>query len=258
MTTLFDIALAVQRKIGDGKRATAGASTTTTLVCTDMNEADDFWNGGTVFFISGVTLLNNTSAVVSDFAAATDTATLPTQAAAPTGAVFEIYTQRFSKQAILKAVNQALESLEVPDWDESTAVTADTLRYALPAGVRRVRRVEVGTHTDGWEEHHYWREQDGYILFTKHEPTDTDDYIRLEYAKTPASVSGDSSTIDNAIPLHRLVLEAVVNCLRFRLFQVGTDEPNTETMLKDYMQQLAIERNRSPIEVKHAAKFAHW
>jgi hypothetical protein len=259
MTILFDVMLGIQRRIGDGKHGQADSGNVTILVDTELNEADDYWNGGTVFFISGVTLLNNKTAVVTDFTASSDTVTFATQAAAiSSSVVYEIYTQKFDRQLMVKAINQAMGMIDIPDWDESTTVTANTLRYALPTGVSRVRRVQVGNHTDGWEDHNWWREEDGYLMFYKSEPDDTSDSIRMQYAKNNAAVNADSDTIDPALVLDRLIEEAIVNILTFRLFQIGTDEPNTMELLKFHQGQLAIARSKHPQAVKHAPRYADW
>lgn len=57
------------------------SATTTTIVCDELTEADDFWNNAQVIFTSGK--LTGQGFAVSDFVAATDTLTVATMPVAP-------------------------------------------------------------------------------------------------------------------------------------------------------------------------------
>ena len=95
-------------------------------------------------------------------------------------------------------------------------------------------------------------------MYYKNGATDTDDTIRILYAKKHTTLTATTDTIDPAVPFSRLVAEAVLNCLTFRRFQVGTDEPRLDDLIKRYDQIVMIERNKHPMVVKYADTYATW
>ena len=83
----------VSKIIGTNKvtGTATGGSTTTIIDTTNLTQADDYWNWGTVVFTSGDN--NGDSRKIVDFVAATDTATVdyPFDNAVAAGDTFEIY-----------------------------------------------------------------------------------------------------------------------------------------------------------------------
>jgi hypothetical protein len=88
----------------------AGGSTTT-IVCDELTEADDFWNNAQVMFTSGK--LTGQGFAVSDFVASTDTLTVATMPIAPaTGDTFNICTLGDDVSAVDKLVTTDVPTLE--------------------------------------------------------------------------------------------------------------------------------------------------
>ncbi len=133
---------------------TATGGSTSTVVDTARTEADDYWNNCWLY-VSDTTddaAPKDEEALVSDFAAATDTLTLATPLAAAVGAGDTYELRRyFAASMIHSAINLALEDaqyqLRQEAEDTTLVILEDTYDYTLPDAVEHVQKIEWLEHT---------------------------------------------------------------------------------------------------------------
>jgi len=106
---------------------------------------------------------------------------------------------------MVDAINVALQEIgKVTKIDATLTVTNDATTYSLPSGVRNVVRVEVarGTSSDTtYDKVGNWREVEGTIYLAKELPYTTGNTIRIYYNDTHDSVSDDTDTISDDVPI---------------------------------------------------------
>lgn len=231
MATLASATLDLARTL-PGWNVVEGAATggsTTTLV--DANfpwlvdgtnpPADDYYNGGTVWFLTGD--LAGKSALVTDWARATKTATFGTQThAVAAGVQYAIVPKDYPLFILRQRVNLALSRIGNVD-QRSTSLTTVTNQqsYTLPAGVSNVKRVEIARTTAApyaYGVHHQWREIGGALEFMEaYQPSETGHIIRLTYAAPLARLDEDADTIPDLIHPELVRWWSVYEALRWKV-----------------------------------------
>lgn len=243
-------------------RSTA-AGTTTTLIDTGLDEPDDFFNKGTVFFLSG-TLAYGT-AVITDYDSATGTISFSSQDNAPgTGVYYAIADANYPREALVAAINGALSELgPYPEiYENATFITvADQESYTLPTGVYNVKKVFVATSTTspyGWTENTGWMELGGSLYFDMEEPSESGYRIRLYYEKPHDTVIDDDDIISNAIDPDLLAWAAAYRAILTRMGIAENSEPFTKELLP-FAQQKALQMQKHPIEhFRKASRPSGW
>lgn len=208
---------------------TTSAGTTTTLVDTSRTESNDYFNGGTVFFLSGT--LAGLTAVPSDFVQASGTFTIPIQSAAPgNGAAYAAVDKKYRRETMVAALNMALLQLGPwPQIDESLTVVEDQERYTLPAGVYNIARLLIATSTSSPYEwtapHRHWRERDGYLYFDDgHLPETADMPIRLYYEAPHSRVSADADDVTDEANAELVAVLAAILAAQVRAKLAGQSD----------------------------------
>lgn len=245
MTILFDVLLRVARQVTeDVWESTATGGSATTLVDSSANvEADDFWNGGTLFFKSGSTGRINTTAVITDFTKLTGTFTVATGVALATGNTYLALTPAIPLANLIRAVNNALKKQTLITEDETTDIVASQYDYSLPAGVSNVLAVYFGNDTDGWERSNTWGERNGELTFYAYEPGTADDHIRILYWGNHGEVGASSDTINAQINVDLLVFDALAELWGQRAMR-SDENPRAKDRQAFFYQEAEKLRNR--------------
>lgn len=207
---------------------TTGAGTTTTLVDSGRTESVDYFNGGTLFFLTGA--LAGQTAVVTDYGAGT--LTFPAKASAPgAGIDYAVIDRKYRRGALVAAINNALSELgPFVQIDQSLVTVEDQESYSLPAGVGDVLRVEIASDAAapyGWEDpYRYWREQDGALHFDdNHLPATGSMPIRLHYLEPHARVSADADVINSDADPDLVATLAALHAARNKAMLAGSSDP---------------------------------
>lgn len=256
---LFDALLDLAQTLRGVRFGTATGGSTTTLVDTGLSDPNDFYNGGTIFFISGNNA--NKSAVITDWNSTTHTFTFATQtgacaAADRYAAIHNIY----NRDTLVEAINQALEDLG-PFTATNTALTtiADTEAYTLPTGVSAVKKVEIATSTTapyGWYELRQWREVNGTLYINENVEPWAGYTIRLWYEADHTYTTTDAGTLN--VDIHPEVLKwvAATKALTNRLGVTLGSEPQVQKMLE--YAQVKAEEAKAKFPVMRVRKTPRW
>jgi hypothetical protein len=232
---LFDITYRVVRELGIVEEGIAtGGSTTTVVDSDDRTEADDYWNGGTVWMIrdsagAGAAPEGEYS-VISDFANSTGTITLrdTLTAAVASGDRYAAGRKWVPLHIIIQKVNQALIALGPIPYTDTTSITiaSNQTEYSLPiAANRKLLKVYLQldkTDADDnlWVEIVNWEVEkadpgnaDTLILPAQY---DSGYALKLVYLRTHPELYTSSSVLSEHVPVERVVYPAILACLRYR------------------------------------------
>ena len=231
MTTLASATLSLAKLVTDVVSGTATGGSATTLLDTARTEVDDYFTGGTIWFLSG----NNAgkSAKITGWVLTTKTFTFVTPDAACAAADrYSVIPPDYPRHQLIQAINQALEEIgPLPARNTTLVSVAEQEEYTLPAGVYGVLRVEVQYSTDTDSEfirNYNWEEMvsEGKLKFDPgYEPDEDDLVIRLTYQLTQyTELTSDTGAIASQLPVERIVWPAAVHALRWRAGITHDDE----------------------------------
>lgn len=250
MATLSSAALDIARIVTRVIEGTATGGSTTTLIDTAFAykpdrvnvPADDYYNGGTIWFLSGS--LNGKSAVVADWARATQTVTFATQTASASGAQYAICDLTYPRYVLWQAVNDALANIGGEDkYNISRTTVADQMSYDLPGGVYNVLKLEIATSKSAPYRYveipaQLWHEMGDAINFAEgRQPTMPGYIIRLTYRTPLATLSADSGVVPRLYDPNLVKWMGAAYCYRWRYQQVKQDEPTAAQFLQEAMAQ---------------------
>jgi hypothetical protein len=214
MTTLFDVALPVAQIVQNPQRGAATASgTTSTLVDAVRVTQNGYFNGGTLFFITG--LLAGKFVRITSYNQGVftfDTQTNQTTAADQYLAI----PAETSLYDILGAINLALLDIGTILKEDVTVTTvAAQEEYALPttgAGVANVVKVEIAQNAAApydYAESIHWSESVGKLRFdVGFRPGTTGNKIRITYLAAHSTLNIYSDVLDPSISKAWLVHSA--------------------------------------------------
>jgi hypothetical protein len=266
MTTLFDVAMRVHRELGQLTEGVATGGSTSTIL--DANERtdkdDDYWNGGTAYVVydaagAGAAPEGEFS-FISDFTKTTGTIALRTTltAAVAAGDWYAVAKKRYSLYKVTECINAALQrfgdivTIDTTSLDTAASQTELTLPVAASVDLREVWiQGRVSDDDDNkWIKIHNWRTKktaggtgDTLILPVQY-VADRD--IMLVYLAPHAQVRVASATIDESVPVDRLVYEAALRCLMWRFSKVGDGDPRLVEQIVDMRQLVAEARVMHP------------
>lgn len=178
---------------------------------TNCAAPDDYYNGGTIWFVSGSRASTTyTTNIVTDWAISTrqGTATFPTGTAVVATDRYAIAPKDFPLYVLRESVNKALDEIgNIEDNDDSSLTTvADQMVYDIPAALltAHLKQVLIATRTSSpymYQEHLHWIRRDDQIAFDEgFQPHAAGFQMRLVYELAHSELTADSSLIESAIP----------------------------------------------------------
>jgi len=221
---LSEAMLDLARFAGTVYRGTATGGSTTSLQDSAQYEPDRFFNGGTLWVLSG----ENAGKVVRISLYSSNTFTFPALShTIRAGDQYASADRSFPLHILREAINQALIYFKVPKYNETLTINSGVDSYTLPEGVSDVRRVEIATFSEspyGWEQINWWREVNGKLeirggLFLE----DVGLKIRLIYAANHGEVAMDGE-IDPLVEAEYLRYAGAVYLWRNYIQRQGTDK----------------------------------
>ncbi len=235
--TLSDIMLKLGQNLkGLRYSTTTSDGSSTTLIDLYMDEPDDYFNGGTIFFLTGT--LAGTTSTITDWDNSTHTFTFRDVSATTTeDTKYAVLDGRFRRDALVAAVNSALSELgPLPTIteDETFLTVADQEEYELPAGVTDVRQVYIATSATepyNYVENYGWFVNEGVLHLDMNTPSSDDYIIKLYHEEPHDYVSDDDDPIMDCIHPDLLAWTAAVHALVGRAGVAENSEPHTKEML---------------------------
>lgn len=256
--TLADILLKLAQNLKGLRYSTATADgSSTTLVDSYMDEPDDYFNKGTIFFLSGV--LAGKTAVITDWDETFHTFTFQDTGEAPlTDVAYAVFDANYRRDAMIQAINQALSELApFPTITEDVTflTVAKQEAYELPTGVTDVRQVYIATSTTApynYMENVGWHVNGSTLYFDMNTPSTSGFIIKLLHEEAHDYVSDDDDPIMDCIHPDLLAWTAAVHALITRTGVSENSEPHTKEMLQ--FAQAMAQRARGTHPIKHWQK----
>lgn len=238
MSTLGAILPRVAECLKGLRYGTATGGSPTTLIDTAMDEPNDFFNGGTIFILSGANI--NKFASITDFNSTTFTFTFPTMTTAiVAGVQYAALHAAYNKDSLIAAVNIALQDMGpyTTAWEDSTdgVFHDDGRTFTLPTGWESWDVVRVEVQDEDEEEDDYWKicydwRQDGRTIYFDNQYLENTK-VRISYNTAHARVSAYSDTIATAYPVERIVWLAAYYAALNRIGFAENSEPHTKELL---------------------------
>lgn len=259
---LSQATLALSKILQNTPESTATGGSTITLIDTARNEAEDYFDLGTIWFLSGTPI--DISRVISSWNGTTKTFTFADiGSSVAAGLWYAAAGPDYPRWLLIQKINEALRDLGQPAEDVSLTTVTDQEEYTLPANTYRVLRVELAYNlTSPYEyyKHHNWQEINGKLRFDTGHIPDTSGYkIRLTYLPATTELTADTAAISDRIPLDTLIWKAAVGCLRWRVERTKEDEPEKIRFLNEALQNAQKRLNSFPapawVKDDH---FARW
>lgn len=267
-TTLFELTLALADVLGDRKLATATttASDTTSIVSTDLDEAPEYWQGGTVWITSGAQAGKMRRVTLSDKNKLVFTPAVA--AAVVSGVSFYVAGPTYPLQVLIQAINAALTDsmsagkLPYRYRNAAFVTVAEQEEYTLPtpagedpiSDVRLVLVAQRGT-TDPyeWTDYRHFIETDGKIRFDGgYEPDVSGQLIELLYAREHPLLFAETDTMHYALALKRIKWAAAAWIHRNTFIPSGKDKKQTFDLFTEAINRAAEAANENPIELPEA------
>ena len=232
----------------DGTATHAGSTTTlrdTTAwyVSPTSLPPDDYYNGGTLWFLSCTnTTLNGDTSLVTDFVSSTGVYTFGTiTASTASGDTYSASNREYPRFILRQAVNYALREAGGEDLqDTSLTSVTDQMTYDLPTGVFNVLRVEIATSTSspyGYKPLNHWREINDDIAFDEGFQLKSAGYtIRLTYRIPFTELTADSSALPDLVDMNWVIWAGVAYCLRWKMGLTDGDNASARMFLKESLE----------------------
>lgn len=266
--TLYDLTYRVARELGTVQEGVAtGGSTTTIIDTNDRTEANDYWNGGTVWILEDA---GGASAapegewgIVSDFAAASDTVTVRTALSAAVAAndKYAIAKPRYKLYLIIQMINQALMDVGRIPITDTTSVETDVNKteYSIPVAANLdLREVWYQNVTNDVNDNRWTILSNWYIQRTDTGTADLlvfpyqlsqDHYLKLVYTDYHPELRDRTDTLSETIPIELVVYPAVLKCLEWYQNKTNSVESSMKRMLEKYTMLTNEAKVTNPIRV---------
>ncbi|MGH2621589.1 MAG: hypothetical protein ACRDHG_13640 [Anaerolineales bacterium] len=260
--TLFDLSYETARLLeGEFKEGLATGGSTTTLVDTvDRTEADDHFNGGSVWVLRDAggagAAPEREYAQVTDFVQSTATATLRTALTAgiAAGDRYAIANARYPLNTLIAKLNQALKGMGPIEFsDTSVSTVASETEYTLPIAANlNLREVweqrNAGVNDNQWIRRYDWYPQrmgtgvaDKLVFET---PPFGDKLLKLVFFDYHPELFVSSDKLREGIHSERVVLRAAMEAVMGRSQNPGDNDPRLEGTLRRLTELLAVAESR--------------
>lgn len=257
MATTAELLLRTAELLRGLRYGTATGGSATTLVDTAMAEPDDYFDNGTIWFLTG----NNAgkSAVITDYDLTSHTFTFATQTAVCAAADrYAVMDANYTREALVAALNTALLMIGPLDTvDDTLDVVADQETYTIPTGMSNVKRVQVATNTTAPYEWgtplRHWHEKNGTLhidYFSVQSMPTAGTPIRLIGEKYHARVWADADAVTDAVRQESIATEAAYYAA---LTRSGYNE-NSSDDSKNTLDRLEQLRAMNPVRVLRMSK----
>src|SRR3990170_1504342 len=283
--TLATATYRLARELGIVVEGVATGGSATTLIDTnDLTQADDYWNGASLWILrdsaEAAAAPEGEFAIVSDFATTGDTLTLRNvaagtgnalTAAAAAGDRYALGKKRYPMHILIQRVNQALVEMgTIPITDTTTVDTASAqTEYSLPIAANTDLRevwfqtITGDTNDNRWRKMHDWyiqRSATGVadlLMLPLQYPAPRD--IKIVYMDVHPSLDDHDDKISEHVHISRVVMEAIVLALHWRKQKIGLGDPTLNDQLAFYtgpqadgLSRLAKARRDYPIRAPQA------
>jgi hypothetical protein len=260
MATLFDQTLAIARKLAAMREGVATGGSTTTLENTNAEYTNGQYRSGTLWILSGGN--SGKSRTVTDHAANKFTFVSLGATAIVAGVRYAVADKDYPLDVLIQGVNEALRELNPRAVEDTSLVTvAFQSAYTLPAGVERVKRVEV-EHYPGsgtYSPFYYWAEENGQLRFTDGFAPERDGYaIRLVCEGGHTDLVDDADPIPASVNLEVLYWRAMIHVCTWGLRQYGGDKKRRLTDLLNEAEMEYQRRKTNQKKLKRQPKLAEW
>lgn len=234
MSTLFTAILELSKILQNTLEGTATGGSTTTLLDSQRGEASDYFDKGTIWFLSGGNA--NKSTEILDWIPTTFTFATQTSSLAA-GVRYAAASGEYPRWLLIQSINQALMEMRPLQQNTSLTTVAYQEEYTLPSGVYNVKRVEVGYETTdpyNYAPNYHWREQGGKIVFDSDlAPIYSGYKLRITYHPEHTNLTADTDTINDLVPVAPMIWKATAIALRWKLRLLGGDFPDKRNQLNE-------------------------
>jgi hypothetical protein len=257
---LFDLTYGLASELGILTESLAtGGSTTTVVDTVTLTQADDYWNNGTVWVIwdagDASAAPQGEYAIVSDFVASTDTATIgAVTVAVASGDRYAIANKRFPLHDLISAINRAIRDIgSIPTVDTTTINTAAAqTEYTPPVAANHdLREVwlqwKMGDANDNqWYKVRNWYMQRAEaigeiggtadtLVFPEQPPYPRD--VKLVYMAPHAALVSSTDNLYEAIDYRRVIYRAAVHALKHSRMKTRSNDEFLLQAIQDYEQR---------------------
>jgi hypothetical protein len=251
--SLFDLTYEVAAELGIlyYSTVTGGTSTTTFTDTTFRTEADDTWNGGSVWLTydagGAAAAPQGEYSAVSDFVNSTSLVTVTTAFSTLCAASDEyaIADKKYPLSDLKMAVNRAVRDVGMVPTVNSTAIdtAAAQTEYTLPAAANHdLREVALEWNTSDTNDYQWYPIRNWYLqrsaagtadllVFQEQPPYPRD--VRLTYMAPPAKLVASTDYLHEAINYKRVIYRATVHALNQRLAKTHDTSDYYQKMLQD-------------------------
>lgn len=276
--TLSDLTYRLAVELGIVSEGTAtGGSTTTTTDTTLRTEANDYWNGGTLWVLKDAAgagaAPQGEYARVSDFATTGGIIThAAVTSAVAVGDVYAVAKRTYPLVNLIQVINQALDDLgHLPNVDITSLTGAtDQTEYTLPVAanldLRQVwlQRDNDDSNDNRWMLLHNWYIQNTTIgsgdtlVFPYQLPTDYD--LKLVYAANHTRLQAYGDKLHDSVPLRLVIYQAAAKALRWYKDKHRVSDDHLNEKIKAYEDKADRERAswrvRIPPRTQHVTMFS--
>ena len=237
----YELIRSVARQLMQSRKSAATGGSTTTLVDSNLDAPNDFYNGGLLFIDQTIPVIKK----ITDWNSTTFTFTFATGTAVAASTVYTVVDERYPLDVIKNSINQALieDVGAIMLYDESLTPVDEQERYDLPGGVVDVRRIEIGTEDEGWNINYQWKIEGGQIRFYDNLPTE-EDTIRIHYVSQHPELEDLDDDLDNSLNVDMIIHAACVYAINWRITKVREGEPELRDKLSYHETKAMFAKSR--------------
>lgn len=282
MTVAFDLLLKILRKTGklyegDGYACAATVGTTSTVICTNLTQIDDYWKNGIVGILhdaAGASAApEKESRDISGFTATSDTVAVysPFSVAPASGDTFFItrkLANGIGKATLLACLDEALRWYgKAPHEDTSLTTAYNTQQYTLPVGVDETTLFQVWLATQTADPYQYVQINEWHVdlenrqlIFDYFPPYPYQ--LKLISIVNPTAITADNIAVSSWYQPDALVEYAYAAYQERRVPTLsGTSRANAQQELNFALQLAEKLKTEHPLPsrlLQRAPKYGQW
>ena len=256
MTTLAEMTLMVARIVSEVVEGEATAANATSLTDTEnLIQANEYWDRGTLWFLSG----NPDGKVTPVLDHSGNTLTFSAQNPAPAaGQVYAVGRSTYPYRQLTSAINQALHETYLIKSNNALTGNGETLEFSLPAGVTNAFEVHLQDQSvTPYHSHrttHWVETLDGKLLFDWAYPPPDAWKIVVSYKAQHAKLTNATDTVDTQINPEWLRWKSAEYALYWAVRAYGdAKEYRIEELLNRVIENLKGKWARKPAVRVHTA-----